>query len=76
MAKRIRIVGKWWQCAFCQRRVKNCHHDELLLEQCGMEFLVQIRGPYHNEDRTHLFIEVMGEVTRNGREARSVVECD
>ena len=56
--------------------MKNCHHDELLLEQCGVEFLVRIRGPYHNEDRTHLFIEVMGEVTRNGREARSVVECD
>lgn len=56
--------------------MKNCHHDELLLEQCGVEFLVRIRGPYHNEDRTHLFIEVMGEVTQNGREARPVVECD
>ena len=56
--------------------MKNCHHDELLLEQCGVEFLVQIRGPYHNEDRTHLFIEVMGEVTQNGREARPVAECD
>lgn len=55
--------------------MKKTHHDELLLEQCGMELLVRIKGVYHNEDRTHLFIEVMGEVTKN-QEATSILDYD
>ena len=61
--------------AVCECRVKKTHHDELLLEQCGMELLVRIKGVYHNEDRTHLFIEVMGEVTKN-QEATSILDYD
>ena len=45
--------------------MKRVFHDQLWLEQKGMGVLVHIRGAYHNEHIQYLFIEVLGEVTRN-----------
>ena len=54
--------------------MKSVFHDQLWLEQKGMEALVRIRGTYHNEHVQFLFIEVLGEVTRNDSQV-TIAHC-